>query len=478
MNISKISKIRFLTVFFILALALPCLACAGSDALRARVVALFETWSSDPVATLYASPDPSSEAVAHLFENAWVDVLEDDGGPFVCVRCGAQEGYLLRLSLVFGAAAGKPESTDSTPARVTPSLPRTQTPLRAAPDENAQVIAQLRMDESVTVQSPLGDWACVTFDGQTGYVPVAAVRKIDNEAFRVFTPASPDTRVRLYANPDDPDSLLGEYYGYQYVYHQFEPAALHGRYTRVRIGRVSGYVNASDAAGGYFFGVPFEPPMTVTPSDVTLYADLALAEPLETIPAGTTVQLLGVCDAQGAYHIRWGAMDAYVRQSDLPDAPQSAQPSPYNDLCQTRCDTPFYDASCSLSRTLPSGTRLYRMDVGYQINGREVGWVCLPDTNELGYVDINDVQLVTPGQEQPDRDPLLMGYHRQYACSGAVLRDAPSDDAAILFTFTDWDDEYDLLGGVLPNGYIHVRSVDDTAREGYILASSLDHPHW
>ena len=38
--------------------------------------------------------------------------------------------------------------------------------------------------------------------------------------------------------------------------------------------------------------------------------------------------------------------------------------------------------------------------------------------------------------------------------------------------------EYDLLGGVLPNGYIHVRSVDDAAREGYILASSLDNPHW
>lgn len=474
----KISKLRLSTLFLFLILAFPCLACASSDAGRARVVALFETWSSDPVATLYASPNLSSEAVAHLFENAWMDVIEDDGGPFVRVRSGAQEGYALRLSLVFGAAAGKPDSTDSLPACVTPSLPQTQTPLRAAPDESAQVIAQLCMDESVTVQSLLGDWACVTFEGQTGYVPAAAVRKIDNEAFRVFTPASPETRVRLYANPDDPDSLLGEYYGYQYVYHQFEPAALHGRYTRVRIGRVSGYVNTADIASGYFFGVPFEPPLTVTPSDVTLYADFAFTEPLETIPAGTTVQLLGVCDAQGAYHIRWGAMDAYVRQSELQDAPQSAQLSPYNDLCEASCDTPFYDASCSLSRTLLPGTRFYRLDVGHWINAREADWVYLPDTNELGYVDINDIQLVTPGQEQADRDPLLMGYHRQYACSGAVLRDAPSDDAAVLFTFTDWDDEYDLLGGVLPNGYIHVRSSDDAAREGYILASSLDFPHW
>ena len=468
-------KTRLSALFLLFTLLLPRLCAAEAYDGRARVCALGDRWDNQPVATLYAQADASSDALALLFEGTWLDVVSDDGGPFVRVRCGAYEGYVLRLALTPGIS-GMDDRVSDVYAFLVPALPQVDTPLLSAPAPDADVLARIPMDETVCPQFILGDWMYVTYGDQTGYVPAADARHVGNWSY--LAPSSPEQRIRVYAAPEEGAALLGEYYGYLSVANQFDADA---NWARVRIGSVSGYVHAADTASGSIIATPFLPPTADTPAETTLYTDSALTTPLETVPAGTTLQLLGVCQAQDAYPVCWGAMYAFVRRGDLPDAPQRAAWNPRNDLCEAAQDTLLYDdfSSPSNTRRIDAGTRFYLLDSGYIYGGKEAAWVYLPDTAEMGYIASDGIRLVTPGEEETnDLDPLLMGYRRLYACKDAVLRDAPSDDATALYTFTDWDDPYYLLGGVLPNGYIHVRSVDDAAREGYILAKDLDVAHW
>ena len=98
----------------------------------------------------------------------------------------------------------------------------------------------------------------------------------------------------------------------------------------------------------------------------------------------------------------------------------------------------------------------------------------------MGHIEESALLLVQSGEEQSETSPLpgLFGNRRLYAAQGAELRAAPSDDAEVLFTFDTYDESCYLLGGVLPNGYIRVRSTLDESREGYILATQLDYANW
>lgn len=435
-------------------------------------------YSEEAILALYPQPDASLDPVAHLFTGTPLDILEDDGGPFVHVRCGDLEGYALRLYLSFGVRRAS-VYTDSALGVITCALPETSAPLYDAPD--GEIIAALALHTDVTIQAITAQWAYVAAGERFGYVPLHAVHRINDDSFLTLAPESPSTTIRLYAAPSDSAPILGEYIGYQTANILFSPESVQNAFQHVSIGRMTGYVHTNDISTGSGIIAPFVPPVVLTHAETVLYSDTALSTPLESIPADTRVKVLGELSTQDAYHIQWGPIDAFVRKSALSGVPVQAPLNPRLSLFQTSCETPFFlDSSRNPGRTLSKYTSLYLLEGGYTLGSQYACAVYLPDTHEIGFVAESDLSLIHAGEEASETspDPDLFGDRTLYATSGSVLRAEPADSAAACLTHTDYDDAYYLLGGVLPNGYVRVRSVEDETREGYILAAFLDYAHW